>query len=209
MRNLAIVLKKGQKVSLDEQDPNLNKVMIGLGWDPNKYSGSDPFDLDASAWLLDKDGKCRNDRDVVCCWETDINDGLPKNLLKHPSGTVIHMGDNMDGGGEGDDEQIFVDLNKIPSEFEKIMFTVTIADAENRKQNFGQIPNSFIRMVNEETDKEILRYDLGEDFSLETIVVFGELYRHNGKWKFGAIGNGFKDGLPELIEKFGLEVSKK
>ena len=127
--------------------------------------------------------------------------------LKHPSGCAEHMGDNLTGEGEGDDEQIEVDLTKIPANVEKIAFTVTIYDAEVRRQNFGQVSNAFIRIVDEVSGKELIHYDLGEDFSIETAVVVGEMYRHNGEWKFNAIGSGFHGGLAALCGHYGIEVA--
>ena len=128
-------------------------------------------------------------------------------ILAHTSNSVKHMGDNLTGEGEGDDEQIQVDLTKIPGDIEKIAFTVTIYDAESRRQNFGQVSNAFIRIVDESNGKELIRYDLGEDFSIETAVVVGELYKHNGEWKFNAIGSGFQGGLAALCGHYGIEVA--
>lgn len=169
--------------------------MIGLGWDTNKYSGGHDFDLDASAFLVDAHDNCVNDLDFVFY-----------NNLEHPSGGVIHTGDNRTGEGDGDDEQIIVDFSKIPAHIEKIGITVTIHDAEARSQNFGQVSNAFVRVVDEETQNELLRFDLGEDFSIETAVVVCELYRHGGEWKFNAIGSGFSGGLAALCRNYGLQV---
>lgn len=192
---MAISLSKGQKVNLTKENPNLSKLLVGLGWDINKYDGRHPFDLDAAAFLLDKNGKVTNDKDFVYF-----------NNLNHSSGSVIHTGDNLTGEGEGDDEQIKVDLSKVPANIEKIAFTVTIYDAEERKQSFGQVSNAFIRIVDETNNKELLKFDLGEDFSVETAVVVGEIYRHNGEWKFNAIGNGFQGGLSALGKNYGVNV---
>ena len=192
---MAISLQKGQKVDLTKGNPNLSKIVVGLGWDTNKYDGGADFDLDAAAFLLGANGKVIRDEDFVFY-----------NNLKHDSGSVVHMGDNLTGEGEGDDEQIKVDLSKVPSNIEKISFTVTIHEADSRHQNFGQVSNAFIRIVDETTNREIIRYDLGEDFSVETAVVVGELYRRNGEWKFNAIGSGFKGGLAALGRNFGVNV---
>ncbi len=188
---MSISLTKGQKIDLTKGNPGLSKILVGLGWDVNKYDGGAAFDLDASAFLLNANGKLQNPKDMVFF-----------NNLKHSSGSVIHTGDNLTGEGEGDDEQIKVDLSKIPASVEKIDFTVTIYEADSRKQNFGQVSNAFIRIVDESNGKELIRYDLGEDFSVETAVVVGELYRHAGEWKFSAIGSGFKGGLQALRANF-------
>lgn len=192
---MAISLQKGQKVDLTKGNPNLSKIVVGLGWDTNKYDGGADFDLDAAAFLLGSNGKVIKDEDFVFY-----------NNLKHASGSVVHMGDNLTGEGEGDDEQIKVDLSKVPSNIEKISFTVTIHEADSRHQNFGQVSNAFIRIVDETTNREIIRYDLGEDFSIETAVVVGELYRRGSDWKFNAIGSGFKGGLAALGRNFGVNV---
>ena len=192
---MAINLSKGQKISLSKENPGLSKIMVGLGWDVNSFDSGADFDLDASAFLLDAGGKCRGPEDFVYFGN-----------LKHSSGAVKHMGDNLTGEGEGDDEQIEIDLSKLPAHIEKIAFTVTIYEAESRKQNFGQVSNAFCRIVDESTGSEIVRYDLGEDFSIETAVVVGELYRHNGEWKFNAIGSGFQGGLAALCRHYGLDA---
>lgn len=192
---MAISLKKGQKVELTKNNPGLNKLLVGLGWDINKYDGGDDFDLDVSAFLLGSNGKVTNSNDFIFF-----------NNLEHPSGSVISMGDNLTGEGDGDDEQLKVDLSKVPADIEKIDFVVTIYDAENRKQNFGQVSNAFIRIVNEENNEEVIRYDLGEDFSIETSIIVGEIYRHNGEWKFNAIGSGFNGGLAALGKNYGLDL---
>jgi tellurium resistance protein TerD len=192
---MAISLQKGQKVDLTKGNPGLTKVMIGLGWDTNKYDGGYDFDLDAAAFLTNESGKVTNDLDFVFY-----------NNLKHQSGAVEHQGDNLTGEGEGDDEQILVDLTKVPQNIAKIAFTVTIHDADVRGQNFGQVSNAFIRVVNDATGVELIRYDLGEEFSIETAVVVGELYRHGQEWKFNAIGSGFQGGLAALCGNFGINV---
>ena len=192
---MAISLKKGQKVDLTKTNPGLKEVLIGLGWDVNKYDGGKDFDLDASVFLLNASGKVNSDDDFVFYGN-----------LKHVSGSVEHLGDNLTGAGEGDDEQIKIDLSKVPENVEKIDFTVTIYEAEERKQNFGQVENAFIRVVNSVTGEELIRYDLGEDFSIETAVVIGELYRNKGEWKFNAIGSGFSGGLASLGKNYGVNV---
>ncbi len=193
---MSINLTKGQKVSLTKGNPGLKKVVIGLGWDVNAFDSGADFDLDASAFLLGAAGKCRADSDFVFYGN-----------LKHPSGAVEHTGDNLTGEGEGDDESIKVDLSMLPADIEKIAFTATIYDAAARRQTFGQVSNAYIRIYDEITGQEILRYDLGEDFSIETAVVFGELYRHNGEWKFNAIGSGYQGGLAALCGSFGIDVA--
>ena len=192
---MAVSLRKGQKVDLTKGNPSLKKILIGLGWDTNKYDGGFDFDLDAAAFLLGANGKVTSDEDFVFY-----------NNLKHKSGSVEHMGDNLTGAGEGDDEEIKIDLEKVPANIEKIDFTVTIYDAEARKQTFGQVSNAYIRVVDDVTQQELIRYDLGEDFSVETAVVVGEIYRNKGEWKFNAIGSGFSGGLAALGRNFGVNV---
>ncbi len=193
--SMAISLQKGQKVDLTKGNPSLKKLLIGLGWDVNKYDGGHDFDLDAAAFLLGANGKVNSDEDFVFY-----------NNLKHKSGSVEHMGDNLTGEGEGDDEEIKVDLTKVPANVEKIDFTVTIYDAESRRQTFGQVSNAYIRVVDDTNGKEIIRYDLGEDFSVETAVVVGEIYRNKGEWKFNAIGAGWSGGLAALGRNYGVNV---
>lgn len=192
---MPISLKKGQKVSLTKGNPGLTKVVVGLGWDVNQYDTGGDFDLDAAAFLLADSGKVSRSEDFVFYGN-----------LKHPSGCAEHMGDNLTGAGDGDDEQIRINLSAVPENISKIAFTVTIYEAETRRQNFGQVSNAFIRIYNELTGEEMLRYDLGEDFSIETAVVFGELYKNNGEWKFNAIGCGYQGGLAALCASYGVEV---
>lgn len=192
---MPINLTKGQKVDLTKGNPSLKKLLVGLGWDVNAYDSGASFDLDASAFLVGDNGKVPTEKEFVFYGN-----------LKHVSGGVVHMGDNRTGEGEGDDEQIKIDLDKVPSNVSKIAFTVTIYEADERRQNFGQVSNAFIRIYNEEDGTEILRYDLGEDFSIETAVVFGELYKNNGEWKFNAIGAGYQGGLAALCDNYGVEV---
>jgi tellurium resistance protein TerD len=192
---LGINLAKGQRVDLTKTNPGLTKVIVGLGWDTNRYHGGNDIDLDASAFLTDANGKVINDSDFIFY-----------NNLVHISGSVEHTGDNRTGEGDGDDEQIKIDFSKVPFHVYRIAITVTIHDADARFQNFGQVSNAFVRLIDEDTNNEVLRFDLGEDFSVETAVVFCELYRHNGDWKFNAIGSGFAGGLAALCRNYGLEV---
>ena len=193
---MPINLTKGQKVDLTKGNPGLKNIMIGLGWDVNAFDSGANFDLDASVFMVGENGKCPTDQEFIFYGN-----------LKHKSGSVEHMGDNLTGEGDGDDEQIKIDLSKIPENIARVAFTVTIYDAENRRQNFGQVSNAYIRIVDTVTNQEIIRYDLGEDFSIETSAVFGELYKHNGEWKFNAIGSGFQGGLAALCGHYGIEVA--
>jgi len=192
---MAISLQKGQKVDLTKGQNNLEKIIVGLGWDTNKYDGAADFDLDAAAFLLTTKGKVVSDYDFVFY-----------NNLTHSSESVIHQGDNLTGEGDGDDEQILVELNKVPQNIDKVAFTVTIHEAEARRQNFGQVSNAYIRIFNAENEEELIRYDLGEEFSVETAMVVGEIYRYGSEWKFNAIGSGFKGGLRALCINFGVNV---
>jgi tellurium resistance protein TerD len=192
---MAISLQKGQKVDLTKTNPGLKNVVVGLGWDTNKYDGGNDFDLDAAAFILTDSGKVRSDKDFIFY-----------NNLSDSDSSVLHQGDNLTGEGEGDDEQIKIDLSKVPQEIQRISFTVTIHDAEARGQNFGQVSNAFIRIFKEDTQEELIRYDLGEDFSIETAVVVGELYRNGAEWKFNAIGSGFQGGLSALCQNFGINA---
>lgn len=192
---MPVNLQKGQKVSLTKGNPGLSKVVVGLGWDINQFDTGGAFDLDAAAFLLGDNGKASASEDFVFYGN-----------LTHPTGCVQHLGDNLTGAGDGDDEQIKVDLSKVPAAITKIAFTVTIYEAEQRRQNFGQVSNAFIRIYNEENGEELVRYDLGEDFSIETAVVFGELYKNGDEWKFNAIGCGYQGGLAALCANYGVEV---
>lgn len=189
---MALTLQKGGNLSLSKTDPSLTKILVGLGWDPRATDGTE-FDLDASAFLLNASGKVRGETDFIFY-----------NQLKSPDGSVEHTGDNRTGAGDGDDEVIKVDLSRVPADVDRIAFTVTIHDAEARKQNFGQVANSFIRVVNEVTGAEVVRYDLAEDASTETAMIFAELYRNNGEWKFRAVGQGYAGGLRALANGYGL-----
>ncbi|WP_342504895.1 TerD family protein [Sporosarcina sp. FSL K6-2383] len=190
-----ISLAKGQKVDLTKTNPGLSKLVVGLGWDVNKYDGGQDFDLDASVFLLNASGKVSGGEDFIFY-----------NNTTGANGAVVHSGDNLTGDGDGDDEQVKIIINNIPANIEKVSFAVTIHDAEARNQNFGMVSNAFIRIVNEDSNAELVRYDLGEDFSIETAVVVGELYRHNGEWKFSAVGSGYQGGLAALCNDFGLQV---
>lgn len=193
---MGVSLKKGQKVSISKEGSGLNEIMVGLGWDTNRFDTGGQFDLDSAAFLLQENGKVADSKDFVFF-------GSPS----HASGGVIHQGDNLTGAGEGDDEKMKIDLSKIPANVAKVAFSVTIYEADERCQNFGQVDNAFIRVCNEKTGEEMVRYDLSEDFSIETAVVLGELYRHNGEWKFNAIGSGFQGGLAALCSNYGVEVT--
>lgn len=193
---MPINLSKGQKVDLTKGNASLKHIMVGLGWDVNAFDSGSDFDLDASAFMCGANGKCPTEKEFVFYGN-----------LEHPSGAVKHQGDNLTGEGDGDDEQIFVDLKAIPESVDKIAFTVTIYEAQERRQSFGQVSNAYIRIVDEDTNQELIRYDLGEDFSIETAIVVGELYRHNGEWKFNAIGSGFQGGLAALCGHYGIQVA--
>lgn len=193
---MSINLTKGQKVDLTKSNPGLKSVMVGLGWDVNSFDSGADFDLDASIFMVGKNGKCPTEKEFI----------FYGNLV-HGSESVQHMGDNRTGEGEGDDEEVKIVLNDVPAEIDRIVFTATIYDAETRRQNFGQVDNAYIRVVDDATGTELIRYDLGEDFSIETAVVAGELYRHNGEWKFNAIGSGFQGGLAALCGHYGIDVA--
>ncbi|WP_026574266.1 TerD family protein [Bacillus sp. UNC438CL73TsuS30] len=192
---MAISLSKGQKVDLTKTNPGLTNVVVGLGWDTNKYDGGNDFDLDSSVFLLGENGKVTTESDFIFY-----------NNPKGANGAVVHTGDNRTGAGDGDDEQININLTAIPASIQRIAFTITIHDADSRSQNFGQVSNAYARIFSEATGEELIRYDLGEDFSIETALVVGELYRHNGEWKFSAIGSGYQGGLAALATDFGLQV---
>ena len=193
---MPINLQKGQKVSLTKGNPGLSKVVVGLGWDINQFDTGGDFDLDAAAFLLGSNGRVTKSEDFVFYGN-----------LEHTSGSVMHMGDNLTGAGDGDDEQIKIDLSKVPEQIEKIAFTVTIYESEQRRQNFGQVSNAYIHIQDMVGGADLIRYDLGEDFSIETAIVVGELYRHNGEWKFNAIGSGFQGGRAALCGHYGIDVA--
>ncbi len=191
---MAISLNEGGNLSLSKTDPSLNQVLIGLGWDARATDGAD-FDLDASAFLLAANDKVRGETDFIFY-----------NQTRSPEGSVEHTGDNRTGEGDGDDEAVKINLAKIPTDVQKIAITVTIHDAESRGQNFGQVQNAFIRVVNDQTNVEIVRFDLNEDYSTETAMIFGELYRHNGEWKFRAVGQGYNGGLRAMCGQYGISI---
>jgi tellurium resistance protein TerD len=191
---VSVSLSKGGNVSLSKQAPGLTAVVVGLGWDPRTTTGAD-FDLDASAIMLDMAGRVLSDGHFVFF-----------NNLKSPDGSVEHLGDNLTGGGEGDDEQIKINLAAVPAEAGKVVFPVSIYEAEQRQQNFGQVRNAFIRIVNQADNSEIARYDLTEDAATETAMVFGEIYRSFGEWKFRAVGQGYTSGLKGIAQDFGVNV---
>jgi len=190
-----ISLAKGQKIDLTKTNPGLTKIMVGLGWDTNKYDGGNEFDLDAVAFLVNKDGKATGDNSFIFY-----------NNKQDSSGSIVLSGDNRTGEGEGDDETIKINLAAVPAEVEKIAICINIHEAESRNQNFGQVSNSFVRVVNDDNGEELLRYDLSEDYSIETGLVAAEIYRHNGEWKFSAVGSGFQGGLAALAASYGLNA---
>ena len=191
---MSISLAKGGNVSLSKEAPGLTRIMIGLGWDERATDGTE-FDLDASAFILAGNDRVRSDSDFIFY-----------NNLRSSDGSVEHAGDNRTGGGDGDDEQIKVDLARVPADVQKVAVTVTIHDGEGRRQNFGMVSNAFIRVVDEASGREITRYDLNEDASVETAMIFGEVYRNGTDWKFRAVGQGFKGGLGPLARNFGVNV---
>ncbi|MGY1784702.1 TerD family protein [Geodermatophilus sp. SYSU D00698] len=193
---MTVVLAKGGNVSLSKEAPGLRAVNVGLGWDVNTFSNFE-YDLDASAIMLDASGRVTPDDSGFVFY----------NNLRSPDGSVLHTGDNLTGEGDGDDEMIQVDLMAVPQFVQKIVFPVSIHDADNRRQNFGGVRNAFIRVVDQVTGREITRYDLTEDASMETAMVFSELYRHNGDWKFRAVGQGYASGLRGIAQDFGVNVA--
>jgi tellurium resistance protein TerD len=191
---VSISLSKGGNVSLTKEAPGLTAVLVGLGWDARTTTGAD-FDLDASALMVDANGKIVSDQHFIFF-----------NNLRSPDGSVEHTGDNLTGEGEGDDEAIKVNLSAVPAEVDKVVFAVSIYDAEARTQNFGQVRNAFIRVVNQADNGEITRYDLTEDASTETAMIFGELYRNGAEWKFRAVGQGYTTGLTGIARDYGVNV---
>lgn len=187
-----LTLGKGSNLSLSKADPALRKAMVGLGWDPRTTAG-EQFDLDASALLVSRTGKVRSNNDFIFY-----------NQLASADNSVVHQGDNRTGEGEGDDEQILIDLASVSYDIEKIVIVVSIDQAETRRQNFGQVRDAFCRVVNLDTDNEIVRYDLSEDAAAETCMIFAEIYRHNGEWKFRAVGQGYASGLRGIATDFGI-----
>jgi tellurium resistance protein TerD len=191
---MSVSLTKGGNVSLSKEAPGMTHVLVGLGWDARTTTGDD-FDLDASAIMVKADGKVLSDQHFVFF-----------NNTSSPDGSVEHTGDNLPGEGEGDDEAIKVDLTKVPAEVDKIVFPVTIYDGETRRQGFGQVRNAFIRIVDQSGNREVTRYDLTEDASTETAMLFGELYRSGTEWKFRAVGQGYSSGLAGIARDFGVNV---
>jgi tellurium resistance protein TerD len=191
---MSVVLAKGGNVSLTKQAPDLKAVTVGLGWDERATSGVD-FDLDASALMVELSGKVISDSHFIFF-----------NNLKSPDGSVEHTGDNLTGGGDGDDEKILVDLTAVPTACDKIVFAVSIHEAAQRSQSFGQVRNAFIRVVNQDGGAELTRYDLSEEASTETAMIFGELYRNNSDWKFRAVGQGYATGLAGIASDFGVNI---
>jgi tellurium resistance protein TerD len=191
---VSVSLTKGGNVSLTKEAPGLTNVIVGLGWDVRSTTGAD-FDLDASAIIVGADGKVLSDKHFIFF-----------NNLVSPDGTVEHTGDNLTGEGEGDDEQVKVNLAGMAADVDKLVFTVSIYDADARSQSFGQVRNAFIRVVNAADNKEIARYDLSEDASTETAMVFGEVYRNGADWKFRAVGQGYASGLGGIARDFGVNV---
>ncbi|GGY50734.1 TerD family protein [Pseudoduganella sp. SL102] len=191
---MAISLQKGGNVNLSKEAPGLSQLTIGLGWDVRATDGA-AFDIDSSAFLLKADGKVRSDSDFIFY-----------NNLKSTDGSIVHSGDNRTGEGSGDDETVQVDLSKVPADVDKIAVCVTIHDAEARRQSFGQVQKAFVRCVNTANSQEVARYDLSEDSSTETAMVFGELYRNGSDWKFRAVGQGYAGGLAALARNYGVAV---
>lgn len=191
---MAVSLSKGGNVSLSKTTPYLKRILVGLGWDARATDGVD-FDLDASAFLVTESGKVRRDEDFIFY-----------NQLVSSCGSVEHTGDNRTGAGDGDDEAVKIDLSKVPEAIKRIVIAVTIHDAEARKQNFGQVGDAFMRIVNLDNDIEIARFDLAEDYSTETAMIFGEIYQHGAEWKFKAVGQGFAGGLNAMCKQFGVAV---
>jgi tellurium resistance protein TerD len=191
---VSVSLSKGGNVSLSKEAPGLTRILIGLGWDARATDGQD-FDLDASVFTCNATGRVRSDSDFIFY-----------NNLKSADGSVEHTGDNLTGEGEGDDEAVKVSLATVPPDVEKLAVAVTIHDAQTRGQSFGQVDNAFIRVVNDDNGTEIARYDLSEDASTETAMIFGEVYRHGAEWKFRAVGQGFAGGLAPLAQNFGVNV---
>ncbi len=191
---MALSLSKGGNLSLTKADPGLTKILVGLGWDARSTSGGD-VDLDASAFLLGATGKVRSDGDFIFY-----------NQLTSADGSVEHTGDNRTGEGDGDDEAVKVDLARVPQDVSRIIFPVTIHDADSRRQNFGMVKGAFIRVVNGDTNVEVARYDLSEDASTETAMIFGEVYRNGAEWKFRAVGQGYAGGLLALAKDHGVNI---
>lgn len=192
---MSVSLLKGQRIDLTKDRPSLKNILVGLGWDINHYDGELDFDLDASAFMVKENGKVGSGRDFIFYGN-----------LEHKTKCVRHMGDNRTGDGDGDDEIIKINLGLVPTDYSAFAITVTIYDAELRLQNFGMINNAYVRVVDEDSGEELLRFDLSEDFSTETAIVVAEIYKHNGEWKFKAVGSGYNGGLKELCNQYGVDV---
>lgn len=192
---MAVILTKGQRIDLTKGRPALKKILVGLGWDVNHYDGEADFDLDASVFMTKESGKVGTDEDFIFYGN-----------LEHRSKSVVHMGDNRTGEGEGDDEVIKVKLDEVPPDYTSLPIAVTIYDAESRLQNFGMVGDAYVRVLDEETGEELLRFDLSEDFSTETALVVAEIYKHNGEWKFKAVGSGYNGGLKALCTQYGINA---
>ena len=192
---MGVSLSKGGNVSLSKAAPTMKNVLVGLGWDARSTDGQD-FDLDASAFLLTASGKVRGDTDFIFY-----------NNLTSKDGSVSHTGDNRTGAGDGDDESLKIKLDLIPADVDKVVFVVTIHDAQTRRQSFGQVSGAFIRLANDDDKSEVARYDLTEDASTETAMLFGELYRHGAEWKFRAVGQGYAGGLASVCAQYGINAS--
>ncbi|MEV7132604.1 TerD family protein [Arthrobacter sp. NPDC093128] len=190
-----LTLSKGSNLSLTKTDPGMRQAMIGLGWDPRTTAGA-AFDLDASALLVGASGKVRSNDDFIFY-----------NQLASKDGSVVHQGDNLDGGGDGDDEQVLVDLSTVADDVDKIVIVVSIHDAIARGQNFGQVRDAYCRVVNQESGNEVVRFDLTEDAAAETTMIFAEIYRNNGEWKFRAVGQGYATGLAGIASDFGISLN--
>lgn len=191
----SLTLSKGSNLSLTKTDPGMRQAMVGLGWDPRTTAGA-AFDLDASALLVGSSGKVRSNDDFIYY-----------NQLAAKDGSVVHQGDNLDGGGDGDDEQVLVDLSNVAEDVDKIVIVVSIHDAVARGQNFGQVRDAYCRVVNQESGNEVVRFDLTEDAAAETTMIFAEIYRNNGEWKFRAVGQGYATGLAGIASDFGISLS--
>ena len=189
---MVISLTKGDNINLSKTNPTLKNIVVGLGWDVRKTDG-ETFDHDASILMVKADGKAQSDADFIYYHQKDSL-----------CGAIHHTGDYLTGAGDGDDESIHVFLDKVPTDIQKLIICVSIYDADKKKQNFGQVLNAFIRLVNIDTNEEVTRYGLSENASTETAMIFGEIYRYEGEWKFKAVGQGFKSGLAELIRQHGI-----
>ena len=192
---MGINLQKGGNLSLSKTDPSLREVLVGLGWAARSSDGAD-FDLDASLFMVQENGKVRGDHDFIFY-----------NQLKSTCGAVEHTGDNKTGAGAGDDEALKIRLADVPAAIARLIIAVTIHDADQRRQNFGMVQDAFVRIVNLDTNAEIVRFDLSEDYSTETAMIFAEIYRYNGEWKFRAVGQGYAGGLAALAIQHGVEIA--